>query len=91
MKKKFLDLGRQPIANSFLPDISKKTIKKEFFYKLTVSFDDKDYLVSVTNPVNPKIQYTNKYAHRAPESRTMKEAFKNIALKLSKRFSPNRK
>jgi len=90
MKKKFLDLGRQPIANSFLPDISKKTIKKEFFYKLTVSFDDKDYLVSVTNPVNPKIQYTNKYAHRAPESRTMKEAFKNIALKLSKRFSPKK-
>jgi len=90
MKKKFLDLGRQPIANSFLSDISKKTIKKEFFYKLTVSFDDKDYLVSVTNPVNPKIQYTNKYAHRASESKTMREAFKNIAVKLSKRFSPKK-
>ncbi len=90
MKKKFLDLGRQPIANSFLPDISKKTIKKEFFYKLTVSFDDKDYLVSVTIPVNPIIKYTNKYAHRASESKTMREAFKNIALKLSKRFSPKK-
>ena len=90
MKKKFLNLGRQPIANSFLPNVSKKTIKKEFFYKLTVSFDDKDYLVSVTNPVNPKIQYTDKYAHRASESKTMRKAFKNIALKLNKRFKPKK-
>jgi SAM-dependent methyltransferase len=90
MKKEFLNLGRQPIANSFLPNISKKTIKKEFFYKLTVSFDDKDYLVSVTNPVNPKIQYTDKYAHRASESKTMRKAFKNIALKLNKRFLPRK-
>jgi hypothetical protein len=84
MKKKFLNLGKQPLANSFLRSIK----KNEFFYNLSVSFDTKNYLVSVTNPVNPKRQYTDQYAHRASESRTMREAFKKIALKLKKKFSP---
>ncbi len=84
MKKKFLNLGKQPLANSFLPSIK----KNEFFYNLSVSFDTKNYLVSVTNPVNPKKQYTDQYAHRASESRTMREAFKKTALKLKKKFSP---
>ena len=61
MKKKFLDLGTQPIANSFLTRNTKKAHSNEFFYNLSVSFDRKNFLVSVTNPVNPKIQYTNKY------------------------------
>ncbi|MDA9604335.1 class I SAM-dependent methyltransferase [Candidatus Pelagibacter sp.] len=88
MKKKFLNLGRQPIANSFLASNSKKSLSREFFYNLSVSFDTKSFLVSVTNPVNPKIQYTDKYAHRASESKTMRNAFKNIAIKLKKRFKP---
>ena len=88
MKKKFLNLGKQPIANSFLTSNSKKALRNEFFYNLTVSFDIKNFLVSVTNPVNPKIQYTDKYAHRASESVTMREAFKKIANKLKKKFKP---
>tara|TARA_B110000003_G_C16637272_1_gene528886 strand:- start:580 stop:1767 length:1188 start_codon:yes stop_codon:yes gene_type:complete len=84
MKKKFLNLGKQPLANSFLTRLK----KNEFFYNLSVSFDTKNFLVSVTNPVNPKKQYTNKYAHRASESKTMREAFKNTAKKLTKKFSP---
>ena len=89
MKKKFLNLRKQPIANSFLKSISKNILRKEFFYKLTVSFDTKSYLVSVTNPVNPKIQYTDKYAHRASESKTMREAFKKTALRLKKNLHQN--
>jgi 2-polyprenyl-3-methyl-5-hydroxy-6-metoxy-1,4-benzoquinol methylase len=84
MKKKFLNLGKQPLANSFLTRLK----KNEFFYNLSVSFDTKNFLVSVTNPVNPKKQYTDKYAHRASESKTMREAFKNTAKKLTKKFSP---
>ena len=34
MKKKFLNLGKQPIANSFLTSNSKKTLTNEFFYLL---------------------------------------------------------
>mgnify|MGYP006167702517 CR=1 FL=1 len=82
MKKKFLNLGKQPLANSFLSSIK----KNEFFYNLSVSFDTEDFLVSVTNPVNPKKQYTDKYAHRASESKTMRNAFKNTANKLKKKI-----
>ena len=78
MKKNFLNLGKQPIANSFLSSISKKSIKNEYFYRLLVCFDTKNFLVSVKNPVNPKIQYTDKYAHRASESLTMRKAFIQI-------------
>ena len=88
MKKNFLNLGKQPLANSFLPNLSKKTIKHEFFYNLKVSFNDKNYLVSVSNPVNPRLQYTDNYAHRASESLTMRRAFKKTAIKLKKKFNP---
>ena len=88
MKKKFLNLGKQPIANSFLASNSKKSLSSEFFYNLSVSFDTENFLVSITNPVNPKIQYTDQYAHRASESTTMRNAFKKIANKLKKKFKP---
>ncbi len=89
MRKIFLNLGKQPLANSFLNDLSKKTLKNEFFYNLKISFDTSSYLVSVHNPVNPKKQYTDKYAHRASESKTMRTAFKKIAYKLNKKFKPS--
>ena len=90
MKKNFLNLGKQPIANSFLSSISKKSLRKEYFYRLIVCFDTKNFLVSVRDPVNPKIQYTDKYAHRASESQTMQKAFKLAAKKLQKRFKPRK-
>ena len=90
MNKVFLNLGRQPLANSFLKDIKKKTLRNEFFYNLEICFNTKNYLVSVKKPVNPKKQYTDKYAHRASESKTMRQAFQNIAKKLFKRFSPKK-
>ena len=72
MNKVFLNLGRQPLANSFLKDLRKSTLRREFFYNLKISFNTKNYLVSITKPVNPKKQYTDKYAHRASESKTMR-------------------
>ena len=90
MNKVFLNLGRQPLANSFLKDIKKKTLRNEFFYNLKICFNTKNYLVSIINPVNPKKQYTDKYAHRASESKTMRLAFKKIAKKLLKRFKPKK-
>jgi len=90
MNKVFLNLGRQPLANSFLKDIKKYTLRNEFFYNLKICFNTKNYLVSVNKPVNPKKQYTDKYAHRASESKTMRLAFKKIAKKLFKRFKPKK-
>tara|TARA_B100002019_G_scaffold275270_1_gene272995 strand:- start:708 stop:1901 length:1194 start_codon:yes stop_codon:yes gene_type:complete len=90
MNKVFLNLGRQPLANSFLKDIGKKTLRNEFFYNLKICFNTKNYLVSIDKPVNPKKQYTDKYAHRASESKTMRLAFKKVAKKLIKRFKPKK-
>ena len=90
MKKKFLDLGKHPITNSFLNKIKKNNIKKDFFYNLSVGFDKKNYLVSLMNFVNPKKQYTSKYAHRASQSKTMNKSFAKIASRLKKRFKPKK-
>ena len=79
MNKVFLNLGRQPLANSFLKDTKKNTLRNEFFYNLRICFNTKNYLVSINKPVNPKKQYTDQYAHRASESKTMRLAFKEIA------------
>ena len=84
MKKKFLDLGLQPIANSFL----RERKKKEFKYNLSIGFDTKNFLVSLMQPVNPRKQYTNLYAHRASESKTARKSFKDVALDLQRRFKP---
>ena len=90
MNKVFLNLGRQPLANSFLKNIGKNTLRNEFFYNLKICFNTKNYLVSIFKPVNPKKQYTDKYAHRASESKTMRSAFRKIAIKLFKRFKPKK-
>ena len=88
MKKKFLNLGIQPLANSFLSSNSRKSLAKEFFYNLEVSFNTSSYLVFISKPVNPKLQYTDKYAHRASESITMRNAFKKIANRLNEKYLP---
>ena len=90
MNKVFLNLGQQPLANSFLKDIKRSTLRNEFFYNLKICFNTKNYLVSIKKPVNPKKQYTDQYAHRASESKTMRLAFKQIAKKLFKRFKPKK-
>ena len=48
MKKKFLNLLSQPITNSYLKTINKKTIKNEYFYNLSVIFNTKNFLVSLS-------------------------------------------
>jgi hypothetical protein len=53
MKEKFLNLLKRPITNFYLSNISKKTIKKEFFYNLSVvfikNFNKKNILIDVVN------------------------------------------
>ncbi len=88
MKKVFLNLLRQPITNSYLSDIKTSTLKKEYFYNLSIVFDLKNYLVSIKKPVNPKNQYTDTYAHRASQSKTMNLSFQKIAEKLKKKYKP---
>jgi hypothetical protein len=53
MKKEFLDLGRQPIANNFV----EKWSEDEFWYDLKVVFDEDTSLVSLKDFVKPKIMF----------------------------------
>ena len=89
-KKIFLNLGKQPITNNFLKSLDKKTIKKEFFYNLKVSFNTSNNLVSLSNFVNPKKMFNDEYAHRASMSKTMLSSFKNLAKKLKKIYKPKK-
>jgi len=88
MKKVFLNLLQQPITNSYLINTKSSTLKKEFFYNLSMIINLSNFLVSIKKPVNPKIQYTDIYAHRASQSKTMNLSFKKIAEKLKKKFRP---
>ena len=88
MKKVFLDLSKQPITNSYLKNVNSLTLKKEFFYNLSLVFDFNNCLVSIKKPINPKSQYTDTYAHRASQSKTMNLSFKKIAKTLKKKFKP---
>lgn len=90
MKKIFLNLLKQPITNSFLKDISKEKIKNEFFYNLKVSFNTKNFLVSLSKPVDPRSQFTKNYAHRASQSITMNKSFIKISKELKKKFNPKK-
>ena len=87
MKRTFLDLGQQPITNSFLtvsnPD-------DEFFYPLRVQFDDQSMLVSLENFVRPELMFNDTYAYRASMSLIMRESFRLVASRLKDAFRPRK-
>ncbi len=85
--KKFLNLGLQPLANSYLDHNNLN--KKEKKFKLVIGFNPKNYLVSILNTV-PKEQMFNKdYPYKSSESSTMRRQFKNLSINLKKKFKPN--
>ena len=86
MFKKFLDLGNQPLANSYL--LNKKNLKKEITYKLKVGVNLKNYLVSIQNIVPKEKMFNAKYPYRSSMSLTMRESFKNLAKKILNNFKP---
>ena len=90
MKKIFLDLGKQPITNNFLKSINSKSLKKEFFYNLKVTYNDKNNLVSLSKFVQPSKMFNDQYAHRASMSKTMLASFKKLAIELNQKFKPKK-
>ena len=83
MKKQFLDLGKQPIANGFL---HKEEIKDEFFFNLKVGFDEKTKLVTQMEYVDPPLMFNENYSYRGSMSKTMKKHFKELSQNFN-RFS----
>ena len=86
MFKNFLDLGDQPLANSYL--LKNNSLKKEITYKLKVGINLKNYLVSIQNIVPKEQMFNEKYPYRSSMSYTMRSSFKNLAKKIVKNFKP---
>ena len=85
MKKEFLDLGRQPIANKFLKE---DEFKDEFFYDLKVVFDEDTKLVSLKDFVKPELMFNENYAYNTSMSTPMVNHFKSVADMLTEEFRP---
>ena len=85
MKKEFLDLGKQPIANGFL---DKNKFDGEFLFDLKAVFDEDTKLVSLKEFVAPEMMFNGDYAYHASMSETMKKHFKSLADNLYSDFNP---
>ena len=85
MKKEFLDLGKQPIANGYL---NKNEFDNEFLFNLKVVFDEDTKLVSLKEFVAPEMMFNENYAYHASMSETMKNHFKSLAEDLQGNFKP---
>ena len=80
MKKAFLSLGFQPLANDF------KKKKTKIFYNLKLIYDTKSKLVSINKKFNKKIMFNKTYPYRSSQSITIKKHFKKLAKELKKKF-----
>ena len=87
--KKFLNLGKQPLANKYLSKKELLSKKKEQFYRLQIGFDIRTKLVSIINTVSSKKMFDNKYPYRSSMSSTMRESFKKLSFFLKKKFKPD--
>ena len=86
MYKKFLDLGFQPLANSYLDKSNLN--KKEQRFKLEIGVDLNTYLVSIMNTVPKQKMFNNKYPYKSSASKTMQNSFYNLANKINQKFKP---
>ena len=85
MKKEFLNLGKQPIANGFL---HKEDFDNEFLFELKAVYDEDTKLVSLKEFVAPELMFNENYAYHASMSETMKIHFKELAKNLQREFNP---
>ena len=65
--EKFLNLGSQPLANSYIKKSNLKLKEKKF--KLQVGFNKKNYLVSIINTVPKEKMFNNEYPYKSSESK----------------------
>jgi len=80
MKKQFLNLGKQPIANRF---IYKDQIENEFLFDLKVAFDEETKLVTQVEYVDPPLMFNKNYTYRGSMSNTMQKHFKKLSNSLN--------
>ena len=78
----FLNLGNQPLANSYIK--KKNLLKKERKYKLVVSFNKDNKLVSIKKTFSSKDMFNKEYPYRSSTSQTMSLHLKKLAQKIKK-------
>ena len=81
-RMKFLDLGRQPIANRFLRE---DEFDNEFFYDLYVEFDDETKLVSLGEFISSDMLFNENYSYYTGSSAPMISHFRMVADDIMKR------
>ena len=84
--KKFLNLGLQPLANSYIKKNNLKSKEKKF--KLVVGFNPKNFLVSILNTVPKEKMFNKDYPYKSSESKTMQKSFKTMSKKLKLKYKP---
>jgi methylation protein EvaC len=84
----FLDLGLQPLANSYLKKYQLK--KKEKNYRLKVCFDKSTKLVSIKKKFSSQVMFDNEYPYRSSMSKTMINSFKKLAQNIMHRYRPKK-
>jgi SAM-dependent methyltransferase len=84
----FLDLGLQPLANSYLKKYQLK--KKEKNYRLKVCFDKNTKLVSIKKKFSSQVMFDNEYPYRSSMSKTMINSFKKLAQNIKHRYRPKK-
>ena len=82
MKKIFLDLGNQPLANNF----SKKYVPPLF--SLKIKFDTKSKLVMINKHVKKEKMFNKSYPYRSSKSKLVEKLFKELSKKIKKKFKP---
>ena len=88
-KIKFLNLGKQPIANGFLD--STKDFENEFFYILSVGYDIDTGLITQMEYVDKERMFNDNYAYRGSMSKTMRTHFEKVSKSLKKDLDSNPK
>ena len=81
MKKVFLNLGGQPLANDF------QSKKVKSFYTLNLEFDNQNKLVSINKRVKKEIMFNKNYPYRSSLSSSVKNHFKNLSKSIKKNYS----
>ena len=78
----FLNLGMQPLANSYVEN--KNINKKEKKYRLIIRFNKNNKLVSIKNTFSSKDMFNDKYPYRSSISKTMSLHLKKLAQNIKK-------
>ena len=81
-KIKFLNLGKQPIANGFLDSV--EDFENEFFYNLSVGYDIDTGLITQMDYVDKERMFNDNYAYRGSMSSTMRTHFATLSESLKK-------